>query len=120
MAKNHIFGKKRRDFLFFFFFFNLIKALFLTILTKKCQKSDFLGQKLTFLALFGQKLLFFKISGLTPCNLKHGGGNCYAMRSQRINTHKGPFILRRNCVTLPHCILLHRSYDVTELHCGVA
>ena len=40
--------KSRRGFLIL-----LNKALFLKILTKKCQKSDFL-QKLTFLALFGQ------------------------------------------------------------------
>ena len=36
----------RKCFLFFFFFFFLIKALFLKILTKKCQKSQFLPKKL--------------------------------------------------------------------------
>ena len=30
---------------------------------------------------------------------------------------KGPFILRCNCVALPHCNLLHRNCDVTALRC---
>ena len=30
---------------------------------------------------------------------------------------KGPFILGRNCVALPHCTLLHRNCDVTALRC---
>ena len=30
---------------------------------------------------------------------------------------EGPFILRLNCVALPHCTLLHRNCDVTALRC---
>ena len=30
---------------------------------------------------------------------------------------KGLFILRRSCVKLPHCTVLHKNCDDTELRC---
>ena len=32
-------------------------------------------------------------------------------------TLKGPFILRYNCIALPQCTLLHRTWDVSTLRC---